>query len=124
MKRNILMAAVLAAGIAGLTSTGTLVQAQSPTRTQAQTQDLVYGSQLMATQERNENQQRMRELKTQQERDQFRSEQHSKMQDRARQRGMSLPDAPPSQGKGAGMGPGSGRGMGSGGTAGAGSGRS
>ena len=56
----------------------------------------------------------MRALKTQQERDQFRSEHHSKMQERAKERGVTLPDAPPAQGKGAGPRAGNAPGMGAG----------
>ncbi|MDP1647619.1 MAG: hypothetical protein Q8M01_05380 [Rubrivivax sp.] len=88
MKRKSLIAAAKATGLAVATGTSALAQTPSQTQTQAQTQakaqDRVYGSQLMTAQERNEYQQRMRELKTQQERDQFRTEHHAKMQERAR----------------------------------------
>lgn len=101
MKRNSLIAAAVAASFAVATSMGAL--AQTTSQTQTQTQERVYGSQLMTVQERNEYQQRMRELKTVQARDQFRKEHHVKLQDRAKERGVTLPDEPPAQGKG--MGP-------------------
>ncbi len=72
----------------------------------------VYGSQLMTQQERIEYRNQMRALKTQEERNTFRLEHHKKMQERARERGVTLPDTPPAAGGG--MGPGGGRGMGNG----------
>jgi hypothetical protein len=122
MKRmSLITAAVAAAGVIapGLsavaqTTAQTQKQAQAQAQTQAQTQERIYGSQLMTPQERNEYQQKMGTLKTQQERDQLRSEHHAKMQDRARERGVTLPDAPPAQGKGAGPRAGNAPGMGAG----------
>jgi hypothetical protein len=70
----------------------------------------VYGSQLMTPQERLEYRNRMRSMKTQEERNAFRLEHHRKMQERAKERGVSLPDDPPANG--AGMGPRRGVGMG------------
>jgi hypothetical protein len=77
----------------------------------AQTQQQMYGSQLMTPQERIEYRTQMRTLKTQEERNAFRLEHHKKMQERAKERGVTLPDVPPAGG--AGMGPGMG-GMGPG----------
>ncbi|MBI5784375.1 MAG: hypothetical protein HZA64_02865 [Rhodocyclales bacterium] len=64
----------------------------------------IYGSQLMTRQERMEYRNQMRTLKTQQERNAFRLEHHTRMQERAKERGMTLPDTPPAAGGG--MGPG------------------
>lgn len=83
---------------------------------QSQTSGAIYGSQLMNQQERNEYRAKMRNLRTAQEREQFRFEHHERMQERARERGITLPDAPPARGT-RGMGPG-GQGMGPGGGAG------
>jgi hypothetical protein len=83
---------------------------------QSQTGGAIYGSQLMTQQERNEYRARMRSLRTAQEREQFRFEHHERMRERARARGITLPDEPPARG-GRGMGPG-GQGMGPGGGAG------
>lgn len=72
----------------------------------------IYGSQLMTQQERNEYRTRVRAAKTAEEREQIRKEHHEQMKERAKERGVTLPDKPPTQGGG--MGPGSG-GMGPGG---------
>ena len=70
----------------------------------------------MTLQERNEYHNRMRVLKTEQEREAFRQEHHKLMQARARAQGKTLPDMPPAamgpgvmgpgMGSGSGMGPG------------------
>lgn len=80
--------------------------AQEITGTQAQEQ--VYGSQLMTIDERNEYQAKMRAAKTAEERELLRANHHQSMQERAKARGMTLPDEPPAQGGGMGMGPGGG----------------
>lgn len=91
-------------------------QAADPARdqTQATQQDRerIYGSELMTQQERIEYQNRMRALKTEQEREAFRLEHHKLMQQRAQAQGKTLPDTPPAAPGG--MGPGMGPGMGSG----------
>jgi hypothetical protein len=126
-KRTILI--TLTGSILALSSA--LVPAQTQTQDQAQdqtkqqTQQRIYGSQLMTKQERLEYRARMRAAKTQQEREQIRTEHHQRMQERAKARGMTLPDMPPFQpgrggmgpamGPGTGMGPGGGMGPGTGG---------
>lgn len=87
-----------------------------PSAAQSQAGAAIYGSQLMTQQERNEYRARMRSLRTAQERERFRLEHHERMRERARERGITLPDEPPVRG-GRGMGPG-GQGMGPGGGAG------
>lgn len=82
-------------------------------QTRDQTQSNVYGWQLMTQQERAEYGARMRSLRTEQERERFRLEHHERMQERARARGITLPDEPPARGT-RGVGPG-GQGMGPGG---------
>ena len=77
----------------------------------------VYGSQIMTQQERTEYRNRMRQTTTQQEREQIRNEHHEQMRERARERGITLPEEPPArggmgQGQGAGMGQGMGQGAG------------
>ena len=77
----------------------------------------VYGSQLMTQQERLEFHTRLRNAKTQEEREQIRNEHHKRMQERAKAQGKTLPDEPPVRGgesgkrmwPGGGMGPGGGR---------------
>lgn len=78
-------------------------------------QQTIYGSQLMTRKERLEYRERLRAAKTQEERNRIRAEHHERMQERARERGVKLPDMPPAGGAGAGPGPGGGGGMGGGG---------
>lgn len=66
---------------------------------------IMYGAELMAQQECMEHQARMRALKTDKEREAFRLEYHTLMQERAKAMGKTLPDMPPK-----GMEPGSGLG--------------
>lgn len=78
----------------------------------------IYGSQLMTQQERLQYREQMGNAKTEQERQQLRLEHHQQMQQRARQKGVTLPDEPPAdRGMGRGMG---GGGMGGGGMGGGG----
>jgi hypothetical protein len=75
----------------------------------------VYGWQLMTQQERNEYRAKMRTMKTAEERERFRLEHHKMMQERAKERGVTLPDVPGPHnrmGPGSGMGPGNGMGPG------------
>jgi hypothetical protein len=71
-------------------------------------QEQVYGSQLMTPQERDEYRTRMRSAKTPEEQERIREEHHERMKERAKERGMTLPDEPPPRGRG--MGPGGGMG--------------
>lgn len=104
-------ALALAAGVAPAADQDR-AQTQTQDRIQSQTQERIYGSQLMTRQERVEYRARMRAAKTAEEREQIRLEHHKQMQERARERGVTLPDMPPAYGGG--MGPGGG-GMGPGG---------
>ncbi|MDH4151696.1 MAG: hypothetical protein OEV67_14425 [Betaproteobacteria bacterium] len=89
-------------------------QTAAKDQTRNQTQDRIYGSQLMTQQERNEYRDRMRAAKTEQERERIRAEHHQRMTERARERGITLPDDPPAKGSGRGMGPAGGMGPGGG----------
>jgi cell division protein FtsB len=64
----------------------------------------VYGWQLMTQQERNEYRAKMQTLKTAEERERYRLEHHKMMQERAKERGVTLPEVPGPHGKS--MGPG------------------
>ncbi len=77
--------------------------------------DLVYGHQLMTQQELQEHRATMRSLPDQEAREAYRLEHHARMQERAREQGVTLPDKPMARGKGMGPGGGGGRGMGPGG---------
>lgn len=104
-----LMTGLLIAGSAIGTYTPAAMAAE---KTQAREQEQVYGYELMNEQERAEHRARIRSLKTEQEREQFRLEHHRKMQERAKERGVTLPEEPLPRGKG--MGGGAGGGMGGG----------
>lgn len=82
-----------------------------------QSKEQVYGSQLMTREELAEHRAKMRNLKTNEEREAFRMEHHKKMQERAERLGKTLPDMPPAQGCGPGC---MGAGCGSAGCAGSG----
>ncbi|MFN4342992.1 MAG: hypothetical protein ACK4FE_13335 [Azonexus sp.] len=77
----------------------------------------IYGSQLMTRQERIAYRNQLRNAQTAEAREQIRLQHHEQMQLRAKERGVTLPDAPPPQGAGMGrrMGPGGGMGPGMGG---------
>ncbi|ABB24773.1 hypothetical protein Plut_1931 [Pelodictyon luteolum DSM 273] len=76
------------------------------------TEEPIYGSQMMTPAERNDYRMRMRAATTDEARQKLRLEHHTLMQERAKERGMTLPDMPPAGGGG--MGPGMGGGMGGG----------
>ncbi len=65
------------------------------------------GNELMNEQERAEHRERMRETEDAESREEYRRETHERMEDRARERDMTLPDSPMDRG-----GRGGGRGMG------------
>ena len=115
-----LISGLLLAGSGGL-SAADPDKAPNPDQTKAQVgkSEPIYGSQLMTRQERIEHRNKMRSMKTAEEREQYRLEHHAKMEQRAREKGVTLPDTPPSggmrKGMGQGMGPGMGGGMGPGG---------
>jgi hypothetical protein len=81
-------------------------------RIRDQDRDHIYGSQLMTQAERNQYRKQMRSAKTVKEREQIRAEHHKRMQERAKERGMTIPDMPPARGGGMGGGMGPGGGMG------------
>lgn len=98
---------------------------QDPANTRAETvrdRD-IYGYQLMTPEERTEYRGRMRAAQSAEERQRIRAEHHAQMQERAKERGIALPDMPSGPaGRGGGMGPGGGM-MGPGGGMGPGMGR-
>jgi len=123
MKRKLLHTALagtlLITALPGLAQDQTRDQMRDQTRDQVRDQNQqIYGSQLMTPQERAEYRSRMRNARTYEERQRIRQEHHQQMQERARQRGVTLPPAPPARGyrgQGGGMGPGGGMGGGRGG---------
>ena len=79
---------------------------QEQKQEQVQGQKRIFGWQLMTPEERDEYREKMRSLKTREERDAFRLAHHKKMQERAKEIGATIPDMPPALGRG--MGPGGG----------------
>jgi 1,2-phenylacetyl-CoA epoxidase catalytic subunit len=119
MKRTFIYSTAI---VALFSTAAPVASATDKTRDQGrlQAQDRVYGSQLMTQQERNEYDALMNAARTGKERDQIRQAHQEQMKERAKQRGVTLPDETPASGKtqdmgsGGGMGgPGSGVGPGS-----------
>jgi hypothetical protein len=104
---------VVLASVVTLSASVAVTEAQERSQQRSQTQEQIYGKQLMTEQERAEYRDRMRGAKTAEEREQIRKEHHERMKERAKERGVTIPDEPPT-GRGGGMGPGGG-GMGPGG---------
>ena len=111
MKKSLLLSALATALLFSMGVASAADPAQDKAKVQKQEQ--VYGSQLMTKQERAEFRSKMRAATTAEERDKIRNEHHEQMQARAKERGVSLPDALPPRGSGmgtgGGMGPGNGR---------------
>ncbi len=103
MKSSIITSSLLALLLA-VSSSIWAQDAAAPVKekSQAQKREQIYGSQLMTQQERNAHRAKIRDAKTEQEREQIRLEHHKQMQERAKERGVSLPDEPPMRGQGAG----------------------
>lgn len=110
MKRPVIVS-VLAA-VLSLSTGGALAADPAPVqkKAQAQKQEPIYGSQLMTRKERTEHRAKMRAAKTAEEREQVRREHHEAMKNRAKERGVTLPDDPPASGGGMGYGGGMGPG--------------
>ncbi len=83
---------VLTAIALGLMASSVSVAAEAP----------IYGSQLMTRQERIEHRNKLRAAKSVEEREQVRLQHHEQMQLRAKEKGVTLPDAPPAIGGGQG----------------------
>jgi hypothetical protein len=114
-------AAVVFTGGSALAQDKVQLKTQDKVRDQDRLNDSIYGSQLMTLAERNEFRRHMSSLKSNQAREAYRLEHHERMQERAREKGVTLPDVPPALGKGIGPAPaagGMGSGVGAGGTGG------
>ncbi|MDE1982222.1 MAG: hypothetical protein KGJ83_00370 [Betaproteobacteria bacterium] len=115
---SLLASALMLAAVHAPAADPTQEKTQTQTQTQTQTRETIYGSQIMTPQERSAYRSKMRAAKSVEEREQFRREHHEQMKERAKARGITLPDEPPARGggfgPGAGMGPGGGMGPGPG----------
>jgi hypothetical protein len=105
MKHYFLPTVLAAALLPGVMTTAVAQEKVPPAKEQAQDQEYIYGSQLMTEQERAEHRAKMRAAKTEAEREKIRLDHHKKMQARAKERGVTLPDEPPPRGGGKGKGP-------------------
>lgn len=94
---NGLMSALLITGL--ILGTHSL-RAAAAEKTQRPATEQVYGYELMNQQERADYRARLHALKSEAEREQFRLEHRRTMQQRAKARGVTLPDDPPSRGRG------------------------
>lgn len=112
LHRRLIMSALVGALSVSLGVSFAAGPGQAQTQGPAQAQEQVFGSQLMTRQERIEYRTRMRAAKTVEEREKLRLEHHERMVERARERGLTLPEQPVPGG--AGMGPGGGIGPGAG----------
>lgn len=74
-------------------------RSQDRDRIHAEEHDQVYGWQMMNEQERLEYRERMSNMHSEEERERYRLEHRSRMQDRARQRGVELPGGPGGKGQ-------------------------
>lgn len=99
----------LSVAISALALSFALALAADPgsSQPQLQTQEQVYGNQMMTPQEREEYRRKIRAAKTVEEREQIRRELHERMKKFAQERGIALPEEPPA--RGVGMGAGGGR---------------
>jgi hypothetical protein len=86
-----------------LTSGVTLAADPEPAKKTPQAKEQVYGSQLMTEQELSQHRTKMRTAKTAEEREKIRKEHHEQMKERAKERGLTLPDEPPARGGGMGQ---------------------
>lgn len=113
LKKMMLLSVIIGAMTFSLAIAGAAEQERAQDQKQIQSQEQIYGSQMMTPQEREEYRLRMRTAKTLEEREQIRKEHHERMKAVAKERGMTLPEEPPARGGGmgsggGGMGPGSG----------------
>jgi len=103
MKHYLLYSILATMLLPGLVSEAMAQERVPPGKEQAKDQEYIYGSQLMTEQERAEHRAKMRAAKTDQEREKIRLDHHKKMQARAKERGMIMPDEPPPRGGGKGQ---------------------
>lgn len=101
------------AGLLVISSAWAWAADQERARDQIQEGEPIFGSRLMTPQERAEYRSKMQTAKSAEERQKIRKEHHAQMVQRAKERGVTLPDEPPKKGMG-GMKPGGGMGSGPG----------
>ena len=106
LKKRLLSAAVT--GVFAAVAAPAVLAQQSTDRPAAKTEP-IYGYQMMTPQERDQYREKMRDARSAEERQAVRDEHHAAMVERAKERGVTLPDRPTGAGpRGPGMGPGMG----------------
>lgn len=123
MKAACILAGVACAALS-LASAALAEGSQAAERAAAAAQETepIYGRDLMTPNEIAEHRAQMQAAKTPEERERIRAEHHSRMKQRAKERGVVIPETPPRAGVGKGPGPGVGAGPGPGAGGGAGAG--
>ena len=96
MAKRVLLALALSTALI-IYSGFALAADQERAQENMQTQQQVTGRELMTEQERAEHHARMQAATTEAERQQIRSKQHELMKQRAKERGLSIPDEPPAK---------------------------
>ncbi|HEX9758564.1 MAG TPA: hypothetical protein VGB26_12335 [Nitrospiria bacterium] len=120
MLQRIFLMSVLVSGLVLSAGLGIAEEQQGTEKqTQNQEQEQIFGSELMTPKEREEYRGKIHAAKTAEKREEIRQEHHIHMKERAKERGLTLPDMPPENGMGhmkpgVGMGPGGGKGPGEG----------
>lgn len=97
-RKTLVVPALISALI--LPSAIALAADQTMTQEELQTQEQIYGSQLMTEQERSEYRAQMRAAKTPEEQEQIRMAHHKRMEERAKEHGVTIPGEPPVRGGG------------------------
>ncbi|MDY0276382.1 MAG: hypothetical protein RBR42_13305 [Desulfomicrobium sp.] len=95
MKRLLLVSTLVPTLLLGAGFALAVEQNATQPRAMTQTQEQVYGSQLMTQQERTEYHAKMRAAQTTADKEQLRMEHHESMTERAKARGVTLPDDTP-----------------------------
>ena len=80
--------------LTGLAGAATLAWSGGARSARAEDDDFAYGREPMTPEELAEHRRRMRSLETEEEREAYRQEHHERMEKRARERGVNIPDAP------------------------------
>jgi hypothetical protein len=115
MNARALLAAAVAAAMMTMTVSLFAAETPAPVAKPAAKSEPIYGYNMMTDAERNEFRGKMRNAKSEQERQSLRDDHRKAMETRARERGVTLPEqrGPRSDGKGQGYGPaGKGKGVG------------
>ena len=111
LSRHVLAVAI--AGVFAAVASPIALAQETPADKPAAKTEPIYGYRMMSPEERDEYRAKMRNARSAEERQAIRDEHHAAMAERAKERGVTLPDRPTGAGpRGPGMGPGMGPGPG------------